>query len=345
MNNKGRVALIATLTAVLASASMAAAQSSQPSQTQQNQQDQNQSHYTGVSHPPPDSTIQADENIPPDADSAPPAAPAPASAAKPSAAIPATAANSAPAPAPTPAASALGSSAAAPAENPDYGIVTSVPDLNADAATGSNPTLKKRGYDPDNDIVNYVPSNPTELAEGTNIRVRLSENLSSADVRPGSTFRAAVVSDVYNGGRVIIPAGSEMRGRVVHVSQGHHLGPHATIRLRPDVVLLPDGTAYHLYAEAIQTGAAGTRVNGEGGIEASSHYEKDAAEYGAGAGTAALVGAAVAGPVGAGVGSVVGATAVTAHILMQHPNAADLPQGSLLIFSLTEPMDLTPTKN
>jgi len=41
----------------------------------------------------------------------------------------------------------------------------------------------------------------------------------------------------------------------------------------------------------------------------------------------------------------VGAGVVTAHMLMARPAAADLPQGSMLVFSLTEPMALTPTKN
>jgi hypothetical protein len=32
-------------------------------------------------------------------------------------------------------------------------------------------------------------------------------------------------------------------------------------------------------------------------------------------------------------------------MLMAKPAAANLPQGSMLVFSLTEPMALTPTKN
>jgi hypothetical protein len=213
------------------------------------------------------------------------------------------------------------------------------------SAPASGAPLQKRSWNPDDDIVSYVPSNPNELAAGTNIRVRLADGLSTTETRSGSSFRAVVDKDVYKEGRVIIPAGAEMRGRVVAVSQGHHLGPHATIRLRPETVMLPDGTAYHLYAEAVQSKAPGTRTNDEGGIETSSHYKKDAIEYGAGTGVGAVAGAEIAGPVGAGVGSLVGAGVVTAHMLMTRPAAAELPQGSMLVFSLTEPMALTPTRN
>jgi hypothetical protein len=304
MKITGRFAVLAALTGCLL-LSTARAQSA-PNQNGSQNQDQ----YSGVSQPPADQTIQADEDVP-------------MPVAKPSAAIPMP-----------PAAPPV---AAQPASN-DYGMV-SAPAVGADAS------LQKRAWNPEDDIVTVVPENPNELAAGTNIRVRLAEDLSTTETRPGTSFRAVVDKDVYKEGRVIIPAGAEMRGRVVAVSQGHHLGPHATIRLRPETVLLPDGTAYHLYAEAVQSKAPGTRTDDEGGIEASPHYRKDAIEYGAGTGAGALAGGEIGGPVGAGVGSLVGAGVVTAHMMMTHPPAAELPQGSMLVFSLTEPMPLTPTKN
>ncbi len=307
MKIRGQMVMLAALSGCLL-LSKARAQSA-PSQTDQSQSaNPSQDQYSGVAHPPADETIKADED-------------APVPVAKPSPAIPIPA---------TPAV------AAQPANN-DYGMVSSAP------ANGGS--LHKRVWNPDDDIVSYVPSNPNELAAGTNIRVRLTDGLSTTETRPGTSFRAVVAKDVYKEGRVIIPAGAEMRGRVVAVSQGHHLGPHATIRLRPETVMLPDGTAYHLYAEAVQSKAPGTRTNDEGGIQASSHYTKDAIEYGAGAGIGAVAGGELGGPVGVGVGSLVGAGVVTAHMLMTHPAAADLPEGSMLVFSLTEPMALTPTKN
>jgi hypothetical protein len=193
--------------------------------------------------------------------------------------------------------------------------------------------------------VSAVPSSPNDLAEGTNIRVKLTDNLSTRDTTAGAPFRGEVVKDVYKDGRIIIPAGSELKGRVIAVSQGHHLGPAATLRLRPDVVILPDGTAYHLYGQVAGSEAPGTRTDSEGGIQPKSHLVKNAVEYGAGAGTGAVVGAYAGGPVGALVGSLVGAGVVTAHMLTQHPSAAVVPAGSIVTFSLTEPMALTPTKN
>jgi hypothetical protein len=110
-------------------------------------------------------------------------------------------------------------------------------------------------------------------------------------------------------------------------------------------VILPDGTAYHLYAEVAGSEAPGTRADSEGGIQPKSHLVKNAVEYGVGAGSGALIGAHFGGPGGALVGSIVGAGVITAHLLLQHPDAAVVPKGSIVTFSLTEPMELTPTKN
>lgn len=340
MKQSVRILLLSALAAALCVPAVLA-QSAPAPQDQQNPQAQPsqpaQDQNTGVSQPPPDSTIQADED---------PATPPPAPpTAKPSAAIPAAPVTAAPvAPAPTVQPMARTSASRNPAfanevDNTDSGIVTVVPE------SGAAPGLEQRPSAADDGIVSSVATNANELSAGTNITVRLTQALSTSETQPGTAFHATVAHDVFSGPNLVIPTGSEMRGHVIDVSQGHHFGSHATMRLRPDVVVLPDGTAYHLYADVVQSSAAGTHADDEGGIEASNHYKKDAVEYGAAAGTGAVVGAEVAGPVGAGVGTLVGAGVVTTHLLLQNPQAAHLPTGSVLVFSLTEPMGLTPTKN
>ena len=298
------------------------------------QQSSNSDPYSGVSQPPPDTSITAS----PDAQPAPPAKPSPA--------VPATTATAPPAPEPA-AAAATPAATPAPATsatNPDFDIVSSVPGQASPQTASSGATLQTRPGT-DEGIVNAVPQTGNELAEGTNIRVKLTDKLSTNETAAGSSFQGEVVKDVSKGGSVIIPAGSTLRGRVVSVSQGHHLGPSATLRLRPDTIILPDGTAYHLYGQVAGSEAPGTKTDSEGGIQPRPHVVKTAVEYGAAAGTGAVVGAYAGGPVGAVVGTAIGAGIVTAHILMQHPSAAVVPSGSIITFSLTEPMALTPTKN
>lgn len=337
-----RILMLVALSGALATPALVA--QSAPQQPAQTAPDQttSQDQTTGVSQPPPDSTIQADEDV---------SVPAPAPKPKPSAAIPVapvapppvaaapvSAAPLAP-PVEVPVGSAAGAEFAGQVDNTDDGIVTSV------APPTSAAPLQTRQPDSDEGIVSYVPYNPNDLPEGTNISVHLTQPLSSSETQTGTPFKAVVTRNVYNGANLIIPIGSEMRGRVTWVSQGHHVGPHAGMRLRPEAIILPDGTAYHLYAVVAETNADGARADDEGGIETTTHYKKDALEYGAGAGTGAVVGGVVAGPVGAGVGTLVGAGAVTTHMLLQSPQALQLPEGTTLVFALTQPMNIAPTRN
>ncbi len=294
-----------------------------------------QDQYSGVARPPTDDSIVANEDTPA------PRKPLPG------------------VPAETPATENIHRSSAsvarpaavapAPVENPDYGIVTSTREPAAPStvsATGEDSTrLVVRPTNPDDGVVGMVASPSNQLAEGTDIHVRLLQALSTRHTENGENFRAQVAADVFKEGRVVIPSGSELRGRVVGVSQGHRMGAHATIRLRPDSVILPDGTAYHLYAQAVSSSQPGTRTDQEGGIQTRTHIAKDLAEFGTGAGSGAIVGGVFGGPVGAGAGAIVGTGVVTTHLLLQKPAEAHIERGSEVVFSLTEPMDLLPTRN
>jgi hypothetical protein len=293
--------------------------------------------YQGVSQPPADDAIVATPDTPPPAEEA---APTP----KPSPAIPAPAAQSAYSARSAPPSHPHANSSY---DNTDFGIVTAPAQKNVqnDFDRPSDGAVLHTREDSDADIVNPPAGPANELPEGTEIHVRLGDALSTSDTAVGTPFHGQIMFNVLKGGSVIIPAGSTLRGRVVHVSQGHHFGPAATLRLRPDIVILPDGTAYHLHAQVYSSEAEGTKTGSEGGIKPTTHALKKTAEYGVGVGTGAMVGAELGGPAGALAGSVVGAGVITTHLLLQHPEAATVPAGSEVDFSLTEPLDMTPTRN
>jgi len=141
---------------------------------------------------------------------------------------------------------------------------------------------------------------------------------------------------------VLIPAGAEIDGRVIQVSSGH-TGGHGSMRLRPETVTLPDGTHYELHAETTGTPGSDTHVGSENSIVPDSRLKRDGIEYGGAVGGGAATGAVLGGPVGALTGSLVGAGVVTAHLLVSHPQAT-LETGTVLLFTLTEPLDLVPAQ-
>jgi len=286
------------------------------------QQPAQPSPYSGVSQPPND-PITATPDTPP---------PVP-KIAKPSAAVLAAPPVQQMQPQP---------SSAGPVD-PDAGYVGQGNDGAAYAA-GSQPTMNARmAADPDGDIVHPMPTRPGELMAGTTMRVRLVERLSSTESAKGEPFHGQVASDVMQDGKVLIPAGAGIEGRVSAVTSGH-LGGHGSFRLQPEAVILPDGSRFQLHAEATGTPGSKTRIGSEGTINPGSRAKKVGIEYGAVVGAGAITGAVVGGPVGALTGSLIGAGVVTTHLMVDHPQAT-LEPGAILLFTLTEPMNLMPASN
>lgn len=221
------------------------------------------------------------------------------------------------------------------ADGTDDGIVQTAPD------PPPGPTLSQRiAADPDGDIVHPAPLGPNELGEGTLIRARLLNDVSTSFSEDGQQFRARVASDVLQDGRVLIPAGSEIDGRVTNISTGG-FGGHGSMHLTPDTVILPDGGRYKMYGQVIATPGANARVGSEGSINPGSRVKRDSIEYGGAVGAGAVTGAALGGPAGALAGSLVGAGVITAHLLLSHPQAS-LDEGTYLQFMLTERLNLVP---
>jgi hypothetical protein len=252
-----------------------------------------------------------------------------------------------PAPAAAPVKQAPAASSA-PAGNPDYGIVEA-PVLESYGVGAQSPTLKGRRtglpYNPDTDIVNSVPTPENALAEGTPIHTRLDREISSSENGVGTLFTAQVAQDVVQNGRVIIPTGSIVHGRVMHADYGRRISGHASLRLLADEVVLPDGTRYYMSAVPSMTArSTGTRVNAEGTIQTRDNPKTLAAQYGIAGGAGAATGAVFGGPTGAIVGTGIGVGVITAHFLINR-QAAVLPEGSSLTFGLSKPMQLTPITN
>lgn len=299
--------------------------------------------YQGQSNPPADDTITAQPDQPaPDQESKPE---------KPRAGKPLVQpAQSGPAgngvgPSPSAKYSAPATSYAAPnqpnqpsqVDGSDDGIVRVAPPDSGQ----TDPLLTRRSQDPDGDIVHPHPLAPGELAEGTTIRVRLMSGLSTAQSEVGEAFKSRVASDVLQDGQVLIPAGAEIDGRVVEVSEGH-AGGRGSIRLRPETVILTDGRQFHMDAQVTGTPGSRTKVNGEGTISAGSRMRKDGIEYGGAVGAGAVTGAVIAGPVGALTGGLIGAGAITVHLLVDHPQAR-LEPGTVLLITLNSRLNLVAT--
>jgi hypothetical protein len=228
---------------------------------------------------------------------------------------------------------------AAASFNPDAEIVTEETAGRDDRRITNDVPAKA---DEDAGIVTHVPSLPGEVPDGTLVKVKLHEDLSSLTTKAGTSFTAEVSEPVLRDGQVVVPTGSMLEGRVTWVRGGKRIGNSAAIHLEPRTITLPDGSQYMLHARVIDTDSWGdTKVDNEGTILRKDHSKATATTTALTTGGGMVAGAVLGGLPGAVVGAGVGA-GVSTVVWARQDRQADLPKDLCIIFSLTEPMRITP---
>jgi hypothetical protein len=190
-------------------------------------------------------------------------------------------------------------------------------------------------------IVVSVPERQGELSEGTLLKTKILDTLSTSSTVPGSRFTAEVTEPIVRNGRVIIPVGSILDGQVTEVHGGKRISGGALLHLETRNVTLPDGTHYIVHAQIIDTGKSEFKVTNEGTLKKKDHAKETLVVMGGVTGAGAVAGAMIGGGVGAAVGAGIGA-GVSTVIWLKQDRQGTLPKDVPLVFSLTMPMILTP---
>jgi hypothetical protein len=147
------------------------------------------------------------------------------------------------------------------------------------------------------------------IPSGTQIQVRLSNQLHTGETQSGQSFSGTVVQPVVVGGRTLLGRGATVHGRVTEVVSSGRLKRPASITL-----------------ELMSVRTEALRIDGK------SHLLRNAALIGGGAAAGALVGGAVGGKKGAAVGAVVGAGAGTTTAYVTGKKEIVLPAETVLTF-------------
>ncbi len=164
---------------------------------------------------------------------------------------------------------------------------------------------------------------PNEIPADTEIDVRLEDALSSSTAQVEDRFNATTVADLYNGNRVLVPAGSTVRGVVTAVTKAGRIERTGKLTIGFDRMTV-NGRSFPMHAtvtEALQSGG----------------YRQDAGKIGAGAGVGAIIGGILGGLKGALAGILIGGGGVVAATEGQDVN---LPAGTVLRIRLDSPLDV-----
>ncbi len=172
----------------------------------------------------------------------------------------------------------------------------------------------------------YPPPPPTPtkytIPAGTPLSVRLIDSLDSSKNRVGDTFRASLDAPIRLDGEVVIPAGIDLEGRLIEVSDAGKYTGHPELRLEL-TKLMAQGETYALRTDEYSRSEGG-RGKGTAGT------------IGTGAGLGAIIGGIAGGGKGAAIGAIAGAGAGGVVRGAEKAPKILLPSETVLSFNLQQ---------
>ncbi len=190
----------------------------------------------------------------------------------------------------------------------------------------SGPDRRQRSAGP------QAPSQPPppavlDLPSGTNIRVRLDQDLGSKISQAGDSFTATVSDDIIVNGQTVIPKGARADGTVIDARPLGRFKGGASLSVRLERVTTNWGS-YPVATSTLQ--------------KAEQGKGKRSAEFiGGGAGIGALIGGLAGGGKGALIGGLLGAGGGTAGSAFTGNKQILLPAETLLTFTLDHSVHIT----
>lgn len=224
--------------------------------------------------------------------------------------------------------------AATPAASPSQPAQTSnppapPPDQSA-AAPGSASTVPGATPPPNQQAAAPAPPAPPPtivIPAGTDLRVRLDQDLGSKISQPGDSFGATVADDIVVDGRTVIPRGAQAQGTVIDAKALGHFKGGALLELRLERVR----TRWGSYPVATSTMSRMEKGKGK----------RTALFAGGGGAFGAIVGGLAGGGKGAAIGALAGAGAGTAGSAVTGNHEILFPAETLLTFRLEHSVHVT----
>jgi len=207
----------------------------------------------------------------------------------------------------------VAASAAAPAAAPVAGAKSATRAAEPEARRGSAPTPAPTPV-------------PVVVPEGTELIVVLEATYSSASNKVGDAVLAKLADDVSVDGRVVIPAGTEVRGSVTGAKRSGKSKGRARLALGFDRLVI-EGHNRDMAASGVD-------------VTADDSKKRDAAIIGGGAGAGAIVGGIAKGGKGAAIGGLIGGAAGTAAVLTTRGKEVEFPAGTQIRVVLKSPLQV-----
>lgn len=206
----------------------------------------------------------------------------------------------------------------------DSGLPTTVPP-NSASSSGS-------GSNYDNSASNTPPPpaapQPVSIPSGTQISIRLNQELNSETAQVGDTFRGSISSPVTVGDRTVIPTSADVEGRVVDVKSAGRFKGQSDLVIELTRLMM-NGKSYPI-------------ATNQWSKQGSARGKATAAKVGGGAAVGAILGGIFGGGKGAAIGAAAGAGAGTGVSAATKGQQIVLKPETVLNFQLQNSISVTP---
>ncbi len=169
------------------------------------------------------------------------------------------------------------------------------------------------------------------VPDGTEFSVQISEALSSQRSHVGDVFHGTLTRPVVVGDHVVIPAYSDVEGRVTDAKDAGHFAGQSSLALEL-TSLTSGGKTYQVHTEQWAKQGVGRGKN-------------TAEKVGGGAALGAIIGAIAGGGKGAAIGGAIGAGAGTTAQAATRGQQVELPSETVINFQLSQSVSVIPTSS
>jgi hypothetical protein len=170
-------------------------------------------------------------------------------------------------------------------------------------------------------MLHFLRADPIIIAEGTTLPLILDTALSSASNKTGDLVMARLAEDVKVGEKVVVPAGTEVRGLVTAAVPSGRVKGLARLAFDFDTLVLK-GKEHSIGTRPVD-------------ITAQNSHKRDAEIIGGGAGAGAIIGAIANGGKGAAIGALIGGATGTGVVLTNKGQEVELGTGTRYTVRLT----------
>lgn len=173
--------------------------------------------------------------------------------------------------------------------------------------------------------------NTLTIPAGTRIPVALKQAISTKNARQGDPVYAATAFPFVLNDRVVVPAGTYVQGRIMHVQRAGRVHGRAEVLIHFTSLIFPTGYTVMLpgAVENVPGADKGSIKDSEGTVRQDSQTAQKVGTVATSTGTGAVLGRVVSGSgKGAAIGAGVGGAAGAAIALLTRGNDLKLDAGS-----------------